>query len=76
MAAEATTPRIERHGNMETHRVRIQLRGATPEKLLTLEDNLPRPTGGLDVTRVLLESRESEGALSATYEYTIRRIIP
>lgn len=74
LVAEAGTPIIERHGRTEIHKVRLMLRGAPMEKLLMFDERL-RDTGtGLCLDRLLLESRDAESGLSATYEITLFRI--
>lgn len=74
LVAESGTPVVERHGRTEIHKVRLLLRSAPMEKLLTFDERLREAGAGLCLDRVLLESREAEAGLSATYEITLCRI--
>lgn len=68
LAADAGTPRSEKAGRLLLHRVRLTLQAPGVRELMDFDDRLRRRGDGISVERVLLETRNTGGELSATYE--------
>lgn len=66
--AELATPRADRAGRLTLHRLKLNLRAPSLEKLMEFDDRLRLRGDGLVVERVTLESRSSAGEISAAYE--------
>ena len=74
LIAEAGNPSVQKHGRTEVHKVRFVLRAAPMEKLLMFDERLREAGSGVCLDRFALESRDTDGGLTATYEITLCRI--